>query len=129
MGDRGNIALKYANHEQPIYLYTHWSGSELPTILADALDSQEGRNRWGDEAYLARIIFDRLTDADRSEYGYGLSLDIQDNEHPILYVDLDEQTVTIEDTAAKTASAATAYPFERFIQLATAKTLPRWRFE
>lgn len=65
MGDRGNVIIRYqwagaAGAPKDVYLYTHWYGSALEGILADALDSEAGRNRWSDEAYLARIIFSRM---------------------------------------------------------------------
>ena len=37
MGDRANIEMVYESGEK-IYFYTHWSGSELPEILQNALN-------------------------------------------------------------------------------------------
>ena len=53
MGDRGNIIVKDGNSE--VYLYTHWTGSDLPDVLRSAL--KRGKSRWNDGPYLARIIF------------------------------------------------------------------------
>lgn len=99
MGDRGNIAI--AQHSQQgegrfVVLYTYWDGSELPAMLVEALHSKAGRARWGDEAYLARIIFNRMTrDDPDGETGYGISTSIQDNEHPILVVDAEAEAVSV----------------------------------
>lgn len=56
MGDRANLTLKYPEGE--VNVYVHWLGSELPTILANALD--RGRDRWRDESYLARVIVSQI---------------------------------------------------------------------
>lgn len=95
MGDRRNIELRYKNNNRPIYLYTHWLGSELPYILADALDSDEGRARWEDESYLARIIFSHMTKNASPELGFGIApytVDM-DSGNATLVVDFDLQTV------------------------------------
>lgn len=106
MGDRGNIVLEFQTRkntgkrglvtEDPvksrIFLYTHWGGSELPTIVRSAL--QRGRPRWGDDSYLARIIFNEVTKGqEMSETGFGLSPYITDNEHDLLIVNLPDQEI------------------------------------
>jgi hypothetical protein len=86
MGDRGNIKIG------GVYLYTHWAGSEISQILRDAL--KRGRSRWTDESYLARIIFCEMIKHDvMGTTGYGISTEIIDNEHDILEVNCDKQTV------------------------------------
>jgi hypothetical protein len=128
MGDRGNIVLRYTRYgtddTSDIYLYSHWGGSELPTTLADALDSKIGRNRWHDDSYLARIIFDRLTAGDQGEEtGFGIAPWIGDNEHPLLFVDLDKKTVTVGEGGQVRC-------FEEFIRAARAQELGSdWREE
>jgi hypothetical protein len=77
-----------------IYLYSHWGGSELPTVLQKALAK---RWRWADPAYLARIIFDEMIEGEGgNETGYGISTFQPDNEHLILVVNCQSQTVTAE---------------------------------
>lgn len=74
-------------------MYTHWGGSYIPLQLQEALKK---RWRWDDPAYLARIIYDTLVDDEfKQETGYGISPYICDNEHPIVYVDMSKQMVTI----------------------------------
>ena len=90
MGDRGNIRLRYSK-EREVYFYTHWRGSEIPDILREALC--RGKNRWSDAPYLARIIFDTLTDGDRELTGFGIDVQEGDNEHRVPTVDLENRTV------------------------------------
>ena len=86
MGDRGNIVLDFGS-QRFIYLYTHWQGSHLAEILRAALS--RGRGRWGDAAYLARIVFSEMVRDELLEVvGYGLSPYLTDNEHDLLVVDL-----------------------------------------
>lgn len=115
MGDRGNIVLwfrRYGTEDvTPIFFYSHWGGSMLPETLVKALDSDAGRNRWQDDSYLARIIFDQLTFGDQgSETGFGISPWETDNEHPLVNVNLDDMTVNFE-------GSKTFYSYEEFISL------------
>lgn len=70
MGDRRNVVVRHSD-QHSVALYTHWSGSELPGVLAAALD--RGRGRWGDPIYLTRIIFSEMIQGEvMSETGYGI---------------------------------------------------------
>lgn len=118
MGDRGNVRFIYdfprvrgndGTPERPlnlderadIFFYTHWGGTELPITVAAALD--RGRGRWGDEAYLARIIFSEMIQRDvLAETGYGIAPYRPDEEHPDVVIDAKAQT-------------ANGVPFEDFI--------------
>lgn len=93
MGDRRNVELRYGNNHGSIYLYTHWQGTQLPFIVAEALNSSAGRRRWEDEAYLARIIFSRMTEGADPETGFGIAPYLQDENWPSIIVDLKNQTV------------------------------------
>ena len=100
MGDRGNIVVDFGK-DQKVYLYTHWTGTEIGQILQDALNSHEGQNRADDPSYLTRILFDHLTKgASNKETGFGVSPYETDNNHPLLVVSPEHQTVRIgeEDT-------------------------------
>ena len=91
MGDRGNIVIK-ASMGGKLYFYTHWGGSKLPQVLQEAL--KRGRDRWGDEPYLARIIFCEMVRGSEMETtGFGISTYETDNEHPLLIVDIANGTV------------------------------------
>ena len=104
MGDRANIVVRQVNYaastptqkvKQDIFLYTHWSRSELPDILQSAL--KRGEPRWRDDAYLARIIFCEMVQGCVMEgTGFGIGVSQPDNSYPWLVVDPDEQTVTVD---------------------------------
>lgn len=63
MGDRGQIVIiDSKSKDQPaLYFYTHWFGSDLPTITREGLVNAQKHGRLDDESYAARIIFDTLT--------------------------------------------------------------------
>lgn len=105
MGDRSNIVIaSQSTHGkrfkqilrpdtgcQPVVLYSHWGGTEMPTDLRDALAL---RQRWNDPAYLARIIFREMGAGKPGETGFGICAgELADNEYLIAVVDTEEQTV------------------------------------
>lgn len=94
MGDRGNIVIRPTadTNQEDIWLYTHWSGSDLAEILARAMAR---RQRWTDAAYLARIIFCEMIGKDGldKETGFGIATYQCDNEHDRLVVDVTNQTI------------------------------------
>jgi hypothetical protein len=86
MGDRGNIIIKQKREEGQISFYTHWSGSDLPRIVANALD--RGRSRWNDEDYLNRIIFCELLEGDlEGTTGFGIGISAAADANTIVIVD------------------------------------------
>lgn len=96
MGDRGNIVVR--EHDSEVWLYTHWSGSEIGDTLKAGL--AKAPDRWSDGQYLARVIFQALVGKDDGTTGYGISSRINDNEHPILVADCDSQRVfTVPESA------------------------------
>lgn len=88
MGDRANV--KVVDGDSTVFLYTHWSGTELPGILKTALARKV---RWDDGAYLTRIIFQEMVGDDTGESGYGISSTVGDGEDRVLIVDVGTQTV------------------------------------
>jgi hypothetical protein len=95
MGDRGNIRVIQSDGE--VWLYTHWQGSDLPRLVANAL--RRGKSRWGDETYLTRIIFSELVmDGGGLDdtTGYGIGCSIGDNENPIVVVNCNLQVVSAQ---------------------------------
>lgn len=103
MGDRGNIFFvddARGDEWTGIYMYTHWSGVELPSIVKAALE--RGRDRWGDSQYLGRILFCELVkDAPMDTTGFGLSTQIGDNEHLIVRVNDAEQRVSFHQPGSE----------------------------
>jgi hypothetical protein len=93
MGDRANVQVK--DGESSVFLYTHWSGSELPETLKAALI--RGKSRWNDGQYLARIIFcEMVKDEINGTTGYGISSVVGDGDDRVILVDVGEQTVRIK---------------------------------
>lgn len=96
MGDRGNVLVKENSEDPGIYLYTHWSGTELPDIVQGALS--RGKGRWGDTPYLTRIIFSDMVREDiDGETGYGIGRYEVSGEHSTIILNDGAQTVTIDD--------------------------------
>lgn len=94
MGDRGNIFVNGGSYGNT-YLYSHWSGYELPLVLKKALARKA---RWDDSPYLTRIIFDAMTEGQQgAETGYGISAEMGDNSHKIVLVNVDAQRVGFVD--------------------------------
>ncbi len=121
MGDRGNIVIRQSaggpgasTPESYLYLYTHWGGSELPAILQAAL--KRGKERWNDEPYLARIIFQEMLAGDDGLESFGISTYVGDNEHDFLLVDCGELTVSVVPPGTF-PSPKKSWSFEEFIKL------------
>ena len=99
MGDRANAVtlgwpIKDEESRRAVFLYTHWGGSELPERVRKALDSNAGRGRWGDHAFLARIVFDAMQGNQHGqETGFGISTTPPDNGYDFLVIDADSQNV------------------------------------
>lgn len=112
MGDRGNIVMRFGG-KTDIYLYTHWSGSEIGATAQRALTKQW---RWDDDAYLARIVFDELTTGQHGkETGFGIAPYPCDNEHDYLCIDVEAQKVRRLDAGNKNEKQS--WSFEEFVKL------------
>jgi hypothetical protein len=111
MGERGNIVV------DGVYLYTHWKGHKLKSILKSALT--RGRSRWDDPPYLARIIFCEMIGNEQDGLtGYGISTSMQDNNHNPLEVDIDKQVVRehkVDYNTYELGLAINEWTFEEFI--------------
>lgn len=82
MGDRSNIVIEDYSGGR-VYLYSHWSGE---TAIKSAVHGL-GSGRYNDPSYLARIVFEDLISSDLGqETGFGISTQIEDNEHPVFVI-------------------------------------------
>lgn len=89
MGSRANVVVR--ENESQVWLYCHWSGSSYVDKTRAAIAK---RWRWTDAPYLARIIFDTLTEGHQGdETGFGITTRITDNEYPVLVVDCTRKQV------------------------------------
>lgn len=94
MGDRGNIIVKDGSSE--VFLYTHWTGSDLPEVIRTSLARSE--DRWDDGPYLTRVLFCDMIGGDvRGTTGFGISSTYGDGGTDIT-VNVDEQTVEHDGT-------------------------------
>lgn len=92
MGDRANVYV-HEGDEPGVYLYTHWTGTELPETVRQALLR---RVRWDDTAYLTRIVFDQMTEGQQGrELGYGISATLGDGADRVVDVDTALRRVTV----------------------------------
>lgn len=92
MGDRANCVV-LTEGQAPVYLYTHWGGCELLQTVQNAIKKEW---RWDDPQYLARIIFDQMTENHHGqETGFGISSYEGDNSHDLIYVDPGKQEIRV----------------------------------
>lgn len=94
MADRGNIKIVYSEGS-PVYFYTHSRGSEIEKVVKTAL---QRRQRWDDDGYLARIIFNTLTQGQEgAEIGFGISPFQIEEGSPLITVNTVKRSVTFKD--------------------------------
>lgn len=94
MGDRANIYV-HEGDEPGVYLYTHWSGYDLPEVARLAL--VRGQSRWDDPQYLARIVFCQMISGDTDgTTGYGISAAVGDGANHIVDIDTKAGAVTLK---------------------------------
>ena len=96
MGDRANIVIRSdwpedLGEKEAVFLHSHWGGHELPETLRLGLlraKGEEGNwsrdNRWGDETYLARLVFQEMIGDNDENTGYGISTRLTDHEYDLL---------------------------------------------
>ena len=122
MGDRGNIIFFEQIDDQvgTVYLYTHWLGYEMPRIVQKAL---KRKIHWDDSAYLARTVFDELVGRNQgSDGGFGISAFMQDNEHPLLLIDVANQLIGVVEapdspTELPKVKPENLFTFDAFVAL------------
>jgi len=110
MGDRANVVVQ--SRGKRVYLYTHWRGYDLPSILQDAL--KRGRSRWDDAPYLARIIFQDMVGNNQETTGFGISAELGDNEYSLLVCDTDSKLVKIETEG--TGAVTKTYTMRQYVE-------------
>ena len=72
MGDRAVIGFRADKEATPIFLYSHWGGSDRYRDAMRAIEA--ARPRWNDAAYATRIGISQIVENYWSEeLGFGLS--------------------------------------------------------
>ena len=121
MGDRGQVHIV----DTGVWLYTHWDGSELPDTVALALAMKE---RWDDEEYLARIIFDEMIgDQQGGSTGFGIGTKQHGDVATVVAVNCKNQEVIVShpgfDQDWDKVEPEIKEPFENFIARVVAEEL------
>ena len=72
MGDRAVIGFKADKDAVPVFLYSHWGGSDRYRDLQRALTAAQPR--WNDSAYATRIAISQIVENYwKDETGFGIS--------------------------------------------------------
>jgi hypothetical protein len=72
MGDRAVIGFKEDKDAVPVFLYSHWGGSDRYRDLQRALTAAQPR--WNDAAYATRIAISQIVENYwKDETGFGIS--------------------------------------------------------
>lgn len=127
MGDRANILIKQPpmfGAPQYVFLYSHNGGKQLPATLQTAL---KRRRRWDDEAYLARVIFDAMTDGHHGEEtGFGITTQLTETDRPLIVVNCAKQLIEfhqhVRELAHPIGPELARYTFKEYCDLPS----PAW---
>ena len=107
MGTRAQVHIV----DTGIYLYQHYDGYELPTIVRNALI--RGLSRLNDVEYLTRIIFSEMIEDDiNGTTGYGIGNVQHSDIEYLITVDVGKQRITVEHIDYYTLG----YSFSEFVK-------------
>ena len=86
MGNRNNIIIKQPSvgveQTQPLYLYSHWHGSELRKVVANAI-WKAPKQRLNQPDYFTRILFCEMVKGDiEGVTDYGISVNLTPDQDP-----------------------------------------------
>lgn len=96
MGDRRDVVFEFGEGKT-VVLYSHWQGSTLQETLAEALNSNAARSRYGDPSYLCRILISQIIGEQwEGALNWGISPEpCGDAQHDPIVVDLVTRQVRI----------------------------------
>ena len=105
MGDRAHAVIK--DGADKVYLYTHWSGTDLPKVVKRALAVATEGDRLDDAPYLARIVFAHMTEGAKvgDTTGFGIATRPCEDTSRDVVIDCQEHTVTVGAGKSKTIAA------------------------
>ena len=100
MGDRFVVGFRDTKDTPPVWLYSHWGGSDRLELLAKAIKA--ARPRWGDSAYATRIAISSIVgDSWNEETGFGITAGGRDFCFPdyddVHLVTWSDRTVVVQD--------------------------------
>ena len=102
MGDRAVIGFKENKDSVPVFLYSHWGGSDRYRDLQRALTA--AKPRWNDHTYATRIAISQIIENYwKEETGFGLSA----GENSFCQPDYDDIPVVLWDEQQVVVVSAT----------------------
>jgi hypothetical protein len=126
MGERTNVKVITEPDGRGVFFYSHDGGPEATPIAVQRALARHVR--WDDPSYLARIIFDTLSDGCQgSEYGFGISAEMHNNEWPIIVVGQGRVRMCRIRGCAGIGAVERDWSFEDFCALSIAMLISHWR--
>jgi hypothetical protein len=100
MGDRYVVGFRDTKDTPPVWLYSHWGGSDRLSEIANAIE--KARPRWSDSSYATRIAISSIVgDSWGEETGFGISAGGRDFTYPdyddVHLVTWSDRTVVVQD--------------------------------
>lgn len=123
MSNSGNIyVMDETDPHKGVFLFMLWDGDRLVDIIHKAL--QTGRVQWMDSAHMASIIFEQMLSLGdgNKEIGFGISAVLCKNDHAILVINCQNQTVGVVEEnhfrmGKHKAPPLHEIPFAKFIEM------------
>lgn len=125
MGDRFVVGFKSKPDSVPVWLYSHWGGTDRHTELGDAIIA--AKPRWGDPAYATRICISQFIGPFwENETGFGISAG--DDFCLPDYTDVAVvtwSTRTVDIVYDGRGDTLATHSFEEFLRLTTSMSHPK----
>ena len=121
MGDRANVVVLDDREQQMIYFYAHWGGESVCSDVQAGLrecgpEQPHYGNRWDDSGRVASAIFRKMAGDDPHTPYAQIALYRLDNEHSIVVVDPQTQTVGLAREGEE-PECYMSWPFAEFVDL------------
>jgi hypothetical protein len=119
MGDRAVIGFKADKEAIPVFLYSHWGGSDRYRDAVRAIEA--ARPRWNDAAYATRIGISQIVENYwHEELGFGISAGhdsfCQPDYDDVILITWEGRTVDIVSAGDSTVVSQT-FSFDAFLSI------------
>jgi hypothetical protein len=119
MGDRAVIGFKADKEAIPVFLYSHWGGSDRYRDAMRAIEA--ARPRWDDPAYATRIGISQIVENYWSEeLGFGISAGhdsfCQPDYDDVILITWEDRTVDVVSAGDSTVVTQT-FSFDSFLTI------------
>lgn len=120
MGDRAVIGFKADKEAIPVFLYSHWGGSDRYLDAQRAIEA--ARPRWDDPAYATRIGISQIVENYwHEETGFGISAGhnsfCQPDYDDVILITWETRTVEVV-SAGDSEKVSQTMDFDKFLSLA-----------